>query len=230
MREVLRVSMQQLDLWMLGIEQPPTYVFLKAVDIITGQPTAAEPEALRRSMELWRRSAKVGQAAADARRTAGDVRAKAAASRKLSREMRARALEEAAMLMRSDAASMQILDAEKNELRLLAWKGFHPESAARWQRVSVGSESTCGAALKERQRVIVADVNDPTSGLTQEGIALYKRSGLVAVQSTPLVSHDGRLLGMFSTHWRRVHQPSERDLALFDVLARKAADALNVHT
>ena len=130
------------------------------------------------------------------------------------------------MLMRSDAASMQVLDADKDELLLLGWKGFHPDSAAYWQRVSVGNESTCGAALKERQRVIVADVNDPTYGLTQEGIAQYKLSRLVAVQSTPLVSRDGRLLGMISTHWRRVHQPAERDLARFDLLARKAADVL----
>ena len=130
------------------------------------------------------------------------------------------------MLMRSDAASMQVLDVEKEELLLLGWKGFHPDSAANWQRVSVGNESTCGAALKERQRVIVADVNDPNYGLTQEGIAQYKLSRLVAVQSTPLVSRDGHLLGMISTHWRRAHQPAECDLAQFDVLARQAADVL----
>ena len=50
-------------------------------------------------------------------------------------------------------------------------------------------------------------------------------SRLVAVQSTPLVSRDGRL-GMISTHWRRVHQPAQRDLARLDLLARKAADVL----
>ena len=131
------------------------------------------------------------------------------------------------MQMRSDAASVQLLDVEKNELLLLGWKGFHPDSAAHWQRVACGPESTCGAALKDRQRVIVADVNDPACGLTQGGIACYELSGLVAVQSTPLVSRDGRLLGMLSTHWRRLHQPAERDFALFDVLARQAADVLD---
>jgi GAF domain-containing protein len=122
---------------------------------------------------------------------------------------------------------VQYLDVEKEELLLLGWIGFHPDSAAHWQRISVGNESTCGAALKARQRVIVADVNDPASGLTQEGIADYKLSELVAVQSTPLVSRDGRLVGMMSTHWRRLHQPAEADLALFDVLARQAADVVD---
>lgn len=165
----------------------------------------------------------MNQAALEARLRADEV-LKASFDR--SKEIRTRQMMEAIMLMRSDAASMQVLDVENNELLLLGWSGFHPASAAHWHRVAVGNESTCGAALKERERVIVADVNDPTYGLTQEGIAQYALSKLVAVQSTPLVSADGRLLGMISTHWQRVHQPAERDLARFDVLARQVADAL----
>ena len=211
---------------MLGIERPPSYVFLKAVDIIAEEPNAAGPDAVRRSMELRRQSQLVREAATAARSRADDVLSRAAAAFQRSKELRGRLLDSAVMQMRSDAASVQLLDAEKNELLLLGWRGFHPDSAAHWQRVACGPESTCGAALKERQRVIVADVNDPASGLTQEGIACYKLSELIGVQSTPLVSRDGRLLGMLSTHWRRPHQPGERDLALFDVLARQAADVL----
>ena len=228
---MLRVSMRQLDLWMLGTERPPRYVFLRAVDIIAEQSSPAARGAVRQSLELRRESELARQAAAAARSRVDQALTKAATAVERSKEMRARLVEEAAMLMRSDAARVQLLDVEKEELLLLGWKGFHPDSAAHWQRVSVGSGSTCGAAMKERQRVIVADVNDPACGLTQEGIAHYKLSKLVAVQSTPLVSRDGRLLGMLSTHWRRTRQPAERDLVLFDVLARQAADVLErVHT
>ena len=31
---------------------------------------------------------------------------------------------------------------------------------------------------------------------------------------------------MISTHWREPHQPSERDLRLFDILVRQAADLI----
>jgi len=54
----------------------------------------------------------------------------------------------------------------------------------------------------------------------------YRRSGIRAVQSTPLVSRSGRLLGMISTHWREPHQPTERALRPLDVLARQAADLI----
>ena len=218
--------MRQLDLWMCGIERPPTYVFLNAVDIVVEQRSAAAGDAVRRSMELRRQSQLAREAATATRSRADDVLSRAAAVFERSK-LRGRLLESAVMQMRSDAASVQLLDVEKNELLLLGWKGFHPDSATHWQRVACGPESTCGAALKERQRVIVADVKDPACGLTQEGIACYALSGLIAVQSTPLVSRDGRLLGMLSTHWRRLHQPTEPDLALFDLLARQAADVLD---
>ena len=46
------------------------------------------------------------------------------------------------------------------------------------------------------------------------------------MQSTPLVSRTGRMLGMISTHWGKPHQPEEHDLRLLDVLARQAADLI----
>ena len=47
------------------------------------------------------------------------------------------------------------------------------------------------------------------------------------VQSTPLVSRSGRVLGMFSTHYRHApQQPSDRALRLLDILARQAADLI----
>ena len=41
-----------------------------------------------------------------------------------------------------------------------------------------------------------------------EDLETYRQTGIRAVQSTPLVSRAGRLLGMISTHWRNPHQPS----------------------
>jgi signal transduction histidine kinase len=59
-----------------------------------------------------------------------------------------------------------------------------------------------------------------------EGKVAFGYSGIRAMQSTPLISRSGRLVGMISTHWRRPHRPSERELRLLDVLARQAADLI----
>ena len=47
-----------------------------------------------------------------------------------------------------------------------------------------------------------------------------------AVQSTPLVTREGRLLGMFSTHYPAPHRPTDRELRMLDILARQAADLI----
>jgi chemotaxis methyl-accepting protein methylase len=134
---------------------------------------------------------------------------------------------EAAMaIMRSDFGSLQALDADRGELRLLAWRNFHPESAEYWQRVNVDTGTTCSAALCHGERIIVPDVGAPGVAMGTESLRHYRLSGIASVQSTPLTTRDGRMVGIISTHWREPHHPSGRDLAMFDVLARQAADML----
>jgi hypothetical protein len=46
------------------------------------------------------------------------------------------------------------------------------------------------------------------------------------VQTTPLISRSGDVLGTLSTQWRTPHEPSERDLRFLDMLVRQAADLI----
>jgi PAS domain S-box-containing protein len=138
-----------------------------------------------------------------------------------------RILDAAIGLMSSDMASMQLFDAERNQLLLLAWKGFHPQSAIFWEWVYLDSASTCGLALSAGSRVVVPDVETCDFMAGTSDLAEYRRSNIRAVQSTPLLSRSGQLLGMISTHWREPHQPTERALQRLDVLARQAADLID---
>ena len=137
-----------------------------------------------------------------------------------------RMLDAAMSVMSSDMASMQLLDPERNQLRLLAWKGFHPRSAVFWKWVYLDSASTCGLALFAGSRVVVPDVETCDFMAGTADLDEYRRSKIRAVQSTPLVSRSCQLLGMISTHWREPHQSTERALWRMDVLARQAADLL----
>ena len=135
-------------------------------------------------------------------------------------------LDAAIALMAADAASLQMLAPDQASLTLLAWRNFHPDSAVFWQRVTVASGSTCGKALADNERVLVADIEacDFMAGMQDQ--QEYRRSGIRSVQSTPLRSRSGRPLGMLSTHWRTPHTPTEDDFRLLDVLARQAADVI----
>jgi len=137
-----------------------------------------------------------------------------------------RILDAATDLTHSDCGSMQIYHPERRELRLLEWRRFHPVSAAFWQWVNVDHQSTCGAALAAERRVVVEDIE--TSALLggTADQAEYRRCGIRAVQSTPLLSRAGDLLGMISTHWADPHLPAETTLRRLDILARQAADLI----
>jgi PAS domain S-box-containing protein len=134
-------------------------------------------------------------------------------------------IDSAVEIMHSDFASIQVHVPEAQELLLYAWKGFHPESVAFWKLVSLDSTTSCGKAFRDHARVIVPNVED-WAELSKKDLDEYKRSGVVAMQSTPLMSRAGKVVGMLSTHWKNVYQPSERELSLLDVLARQAADLI----
>jgi len=138
-------------------------------------------------------------------------------------------IDAAARIMRSEFASMQMLTSElahDGELNLLAYRGFPPEAAGFWQWVRFDSQSTCGAALRTGERVVVPDVEACAFMAGTEDLRLYRQAGIRAVQTTPLLSRNGNMVGMLSTHWRVAHEPPERALRLLDIVARQAADLI----
>jgi PAS domain S-box-containing protein len=136
-------------------------------------------------------------------------------------------------IMRSDFASMQQYhpdSGEHGELQLLASRGFSAEATQFWTWVRSSSACTCGVALKTGQRVVVTNVEEASFLAGTADLQTYRNAGMRAVQSTPLLSRRGKLIGMISTHWKNVHAPTERDLRLLDILARLAADLIERKT
>jgi len=142
-------------------------------------------------------------------------------------------LDVAKTIARSDFASMQQYFPHlgaRGELKLLGFRGFSADAAKFWTWVRADSSCTCGRALATRQRVVAADVEQAPYLAGSSDLASYRETGIRAVQSTPLLSRRGELVGMISTHWNDVREPSERDLRLLDILARLAADLIERKT
>jgi PAS domain S-box-containing protein len=139
-------------------------------------------------------------------------------------------LDAAMSILRADFASIQMLYPERGangELRLLGHRGFSTEAAKRWEWVRPFTRTTCGQALRTGKRVFVSDVRNCDFMAGSEDLESYLSAGIHAVQTTPLVSRSGALLGMVSTHWREAHQLSASELKALDVLARMAADLVD---
>ena len=129
-------------------------------------------------------------------------------------------------VMRSNMASIQILDEGQDALRMLAFRGFGPEFGKIFELNGPDTRTSCSVARLVGHRVIVSDVETCDFIAGTPALEDHRKTGVRAAQSTPLISRSGLLLGMISTHWRQPHQPSERDLRLMDILARQAADLI----
>jgi len=138
----------------------------------------------------------------------------------------AQIVEAAQGLMKADAASIQMLEAGTQELRMLAGSGVDPAGAEFWVRVTTQSSSSCGESLRTGRRCIIPDVEKWDFAASSQDLEHFRRNGLRALQSTPLISRSGQMVGMISTHWREPQTPSEHELRLLDVLARQAADLI----
>jgi PAS domain S-box-containing protein len=124
----------------------------------------------------------------------------------------------------SDFGDIQLLDPESSALRIVAHRGFPQGWVDFWNNVSKG-QGPYGVSFERGKRVIVADVKK-RSIFKGEGLKTMLRAGVRAVQSTPIVSRSGTILGMFSTHYQKPHRPDQRTLRLLDLLARQAGDII----
>jgi len=139
-------------------------------------------------------------------------------------------LDTAVAILHADFASIQMLYPERGtggELRLLGYRGFNAQAAKFWEWVRPASRSACGVALHTGQRVVVPDVQQCDFMAGSDDLETYLQTGIHAVQTTPLFSRSGVLLGMISTHWREPHEPTASELGTLDVLARQAADLID---
>ena len=122
----------------------------------------------------------------------------------------------------ADKGNIQLLD--DGVLRIVAQRNFDQPFLDFFNEVHDG-QAACGAALRQGGRVVIEDVagseiyDDAARKTMLDAQAL-------GVQSTPLVTRSGEILGMFSTHYARAGAIPERDLRWLDLLARQAADLI----
>jgi PAS domain S-box-containing protein len=126
-------------------------------------------------------------------------------------------------LQSADFGNLQLYNERTQTLEIVAQRGFGQDFLNHFSAVNE-SGAACGRALKRSERVIIEDVlTDPDFAPHR---AIAASAGYRAVQSTPLFSRSGELLGIVSTHFRQPHRPSERELRLTDLYARQAAELI----
>jgi PAS domain S-box-containing protein len=135
-------------------------------------------------------------------------------------------LDAAITLTGADKGTFQLYDPEAGTMKIVAHTQFGPPFLRFFAEVKAGEAAVCGTAMLRRDRVIVENVRESPIFEGSASLDVLQEEGVWAVQSTPLISRNGQLLGILSTHFGRIHAPAERELRLIDILARQAADII----
>ena len=123
----------------------------------------------------------------------------------------------------ADMGNIQLM--EEGRLKIAAHRGFETPFLDYFWTVEAG-ENSCGIALRSGERVVIEDVASSPVFAGKPALAAMLGAGILAVQSTPLVTRGGQIVGMLSTHYRSHRRPADRDLRLLDILARQTADLI----
>jgi two-component system CheB/CheR fusion protein len=134
-------------------------------------------------------------------------------------------LDAAIAITAADMGHIQLRDRSSDVLRVVSSQGFRRPFLEFF--AEAGHECpACGTAMHRGERVVVEDVTKSEIFAGTPALDVLLAAGVRGMQSTPLISRSGVLVGMLSTHYRTPTQPAGRDLGVHDLLARQAADAI----
>jgi GAF domain-containing protein len=133
-------------------------------------------------------------------------------------------------LTNADFGNVQLMNWKTGWLEIKAQRGFHDEFLNFFKWVRPDDGTACARAVQDHEAIIIEDVTADRRFSPYLEIAL--RAGFRAVQSTPLVSTSGALVGIVSTHFRRQHRPDASQVRALQETGQIAADriiALRAH-
>jgi GAF domain-containing protein len=106
-------------------------------------------------------------------------------------------------------------------------QGLAPARAAQGPHLDASAETACGIALAQGARPFM-DFAAPESADLNGAYRLHREAGLVSGQMTPLLARSGTPIGLLATYWRAPRRCTERELQFLDLLARHAADLIEL--
>ncbi|HEX2567570.1 MAG TPA: GAF domain-containing protein [Burkholderiales bacterium] len=223
LRERLHASARELDEWMRGRQQPPTYVFLMCVDLVSAGSVGAgrARDSLERAVDLRGRLLEQGLVAARRRSLSVDDFCDAEFASSEAQGIVDAALSALVGATGAQRANLQLVSEEG--LRLVAHLGFRQPFLDFFAVVGHDVPSTCGRAAEEAQRVVVRDVASDPIFVGSESAGVMLEAGARACISTPLFDADDRLVGMLSAHYEEPHAPGDEELAAIDRVAARTA-------
>ena len=132
-------------------------------------------------------------------------------------------LNDAVALHGAEFGNVQL--AADDYLVIVAQRGFRTPFLDAFRRIRADTGTSCGRALRERRTVVIRDIE------LDEGYAAYRSViravGCRSVTSTPLLTSNNVVIGVVSTAFVNVHEPTRIEIKTLDSYGEVAADHLH---
>ena len=116
------------------------------------------------------------------------------------------------------------LAVEDGSLVLVDQRGFDQLFVTSFRRVTKKDGTACARALRSGHAVLIEDVQTDKEFAPFRDLA--RKIGFRSVQSTPLVSSQGSLVGVVSTNFSHPHEPTPIEMQTLETYSGVAADYL----
>ncbi|WP_058517757.1 GAF domain-containing sensor histidine kinase [Legionella parisiensis] len=133
-------------------------------------------------------------------------------------------IDTAIAISEADFGHIQLINLATQELKIVAQCGLPQYWLDYWENVSK-RQSSCAKTLEYGKRIIVEDICQ-SPFFEGKDLEIQLKAGIMAEQSTPLINREGKIIGVFTTHYKRPFNPDVRILHLLDLLARQIADCI----
>jgi GAF domain-containing protein len=132
-------------------------------------------------------------------------------------------LHQGLQLSQTGFGNVQLMNWKNGYLEIKAQSGFTHDFLNFFKCVSIEDVSACARALRRRSSIVIEDITaDQQFAPCRE---ILTEAGVRAVQSTPLVSSSGALIGILSTHFPALHRPTDIEMRNLQHAAHLAANA-----
>lgn len=133
-------------------------------------------------------------------------------------------LQHAMMMCQTKAGTLQLINKTNNTLEIATSFGLSDEFIAHFSSVTSDDGSVCGRALAKGETILVEDLTTDRSFARHLNLAL--QNNITAVQSTPLISSNGSIVGMISVHFVIPTKMNKNSLQAFESFCKKVADKI----
>ncbi|WP_062297382.1 chemotaxis protein CheB [Nostoc piscinale] len=135
-------------------------------------------------------------------------------------------LDRAITMHRTDMGYIHLFKRQSCTLELAVQRGFKASSFDYFRTVNITDNSPCISVVRTGESIIVEDIETDPIFSSHRAIALA--AGYRAVQSIPLTSDKGNLLGVLSTHFRQPRQFLPWEMKLLNMHARHAGNIIEI--